>query len=96
MNDGGHHDTSTTTVPRIHSAPYATTPGGAHSRRTGRPRGPSKLHLTAEIGAEIIRRVRLRMESAAQHSVKAIAADMGVSHAIIVGAIARLRSKGLL
>lgn len=64
--------------------------------RVGRPRGPSKLHLTAEVSKEITRRVRIRVAAAADHSVKKIAIDFGVSEACIVGAIARLRSKGIL
>lgn len=64
--------------------------------RIGRPRGPAKLHLTAEVSEEITRRVRIRLAAAADHSVKKIATDFGVSEACIIGAIARLRSKGIL
>lgn len=66
------------------------------SPRAGRPVGPSKLHLTAEVSAEITRRVRIRLQADLQHCSKAIARDYGVTEATIVGAIRRLRLKGKL
>lgn len=63
--------------------------------RSGRPIGSAKLHLTAEVSQEIARRVRLRI-AAELHSTKAIATDYGVTEAAMVGAIRRLRERGLL
>lgn len=61
----------------------------------GRPRGPTKLHLTPDVSAEIARRVQIRLD-ASKHSNKSIARDYGVTEIVIVSAISRLRAKGYL
>lgn len=96
MTTGVYHDTATETrVTRVNSAPHAAAPTGDLGR-AGRPPGPSKLRLTKEVSEQIVSRVRIRMQAMAEHSRKAIAADLGVTESAITGAIARLRDKGLL
>lgn len=78
------------------SAPDNVTDPSRASGRIGRPPGPAKLRLTVEASEEIARRVRIRVQADLEHSSKAIARDYGVTEAAIVGAIRRLRLKGVL
>lgn len=86
--------TATAGLSGVHSASDAAEAGRIN--RSGRPPGPSKLLLTKAVKTEIARRVRLRIQISTEHSMKAIARDLGVTETIIGGAIARMRKSGNL